>query len=74
MAERQEINKERGETLRKMLKGEEYDIEIIKRSYTGMSQDILKERKRIGGDWAIAAVTLTRDMRDHIRYPFYWIK
>ena len=52
-----------------MIKGEEYDIELIKQMYNGMAEDILRERKRIGGDWAIAAVTLTRDMRDHIRYP-----
>lgn len=32
-----------------------------------MCDDILSERKRIGGDWAIATIAMTREVRDHIR-------
>jgi len=35
--------------------------------YSCMCADILRERKRIGGDWAIATVAFTRALRDHIR-------
>jgi DNA polymerase III delta prime subunit len=69
LAERKEMCMRSNETFMKLFKGEEYDNEIMKEFYSGMSKDILSERKRIGGDWAIAAVTLTRDLRDHIRYP-----
>ena len=48
-------------------KGEEFNSDILREFYTAMCDDILRERKRIGGDWAIAAVTMTREMRDHIR-------
>jgi len=65
---------ERAEAIRKsstfffdMMAGKEYDIEMAKEFYGLMSEDIKRERKRIGGDWAIAAVTLSRDLRNHIR-------
>jgi len=67
LEERKEISRMGTESFMKMFSGEEYDIEPIRGFYTGMCADILSERRRIGGDWAIAAVTLTRDMRDLIR-------
>ena len=74
LAERKEVCKKANETFMKLFKGEEYDKEIMKEFNRGMSEDIIRERKRIGGDWAIAAVTLTCDIRDHIRYPWYRIR
>lgn len=50
-----------------MMAGQSYDKLIAEQFYDHMCQDIIKERKRIGGDWAIAAVTLTRHLRDFIR-------
>jgi hypothetical protein len=47
--------------------GEDYDKEIAIEYYEKMCEDIQRERKRIGRDWAIDAVTLTRDLRDFIR-------
>ena len=35
--------------------------------YYSLSEDIQRERERIGGDWAIASVVMLRDMRDFIR-------
>jgi len=54
----------------KILKGEELDEEDKQKFYAFygcMCDDILSERKRIGGDWAIATVAFTRALRDHIR-------
>ena len=68
LAERMELCKKSNDMFMKMFKGEDYEKDIMKEYYSGMCDDILRERKRIGGDWAIAAVTLTRELRDHIRY------
>ena len=67
LAERLEICKKGNNGFMAMYKGEAFPSEIMKEFYTAMCNDILSERKRIGGDWAIAAVTMTREMRDHIR-------
>eukprot|EP00091_Calanus_sinicus_P022987 TRINITY_DN7576_c0_g1_i3.p1 TRINITY_DN7576_c0_g1~~TRINITY_DN7576_c0_g1_i3.p1 ORF type:complete len:118 (+),score=36.63 TRINITY_DN7576_c0_g1_i3:244-597(+) len=40
---------------------------MLKEFYTAMCDDILSERKRIGGDWAIAGIAMNRELRDHIR-------
>jgi len=50
-----------------LLSGKEFDIEDYREFYTIMCEDIMRERKRIGGDWAVAGVALTRSVRDHIR-------
>ena len=47
--------------------GQEHDRELEREFYTHMCADINRERARIGGDWAIAAVTLNRQIRDRIR-------
>jgi len=49
------------------LKGEEYEKAFFDNYYTLMCEDIRGEKERIGGDWAIAHCTMTRDMRDFIR-------
>ena len=67
LAERKEICKRANDMFMATFKGEEFNSDIMKEFYTAMCDDILSERKRIGGDWAIAAVTMTREMRDHIR-------
>jgi len=50
-----------------LFSGKEFDIENFRELYTIMCEDIIRERKRIGGDWAVAGVAFTRSMRDHIR-------
>jgi len=67
LAERSKICKKANDMVMGVYKGEEFNSKIMKEYYNAMCADILSERKRIGGDWAIAAVTLTREMRDHIR-------
>jgi len=67
LAERLKICQKATDMFLGVFKGEEFIPEIMKEYYNAMCADILSERKRIGGDWAIAAVTMTREMRDHIR-------
>jgi len=50
-----------------LFSGKEFNIEDYREFYTIMCEDIMRERKRIGGDWAVAGVALTQSMRDHIR-------
>ena len=67
LEERMEVCKKANDMFMAIFNGVEYDLEDAKDFYSSMCDDILSERKRIGGDWAIAAVTLTRELRDHIR-------
>ena len=50
-----------------ILNGKEFDLEVAKEFYSCKCNDILSERKRIGGDWVIADAAFTRNLRDHIR-------
>ena len=50
-----------------ILNGKELDLEVAKEFYSCMCDNILSERKRIGGDWVIAHIAFTRNLRDHIR-------
>merc|ERR1712123_54606 len=67
---RAKICKEANDAFMMILNGEELGVEEKKRFYafySCMCADILRERKRIGGDWAIATCAFTRVLRDHIR-------
>merc|ERR1712215_341210 len=68
LEERKELMKRSMPVFADMMSGKDYDKELAKEFYGAMCEDIKRERKRIGGDWAIAAVTLSRDLRDIIRY------
>ena len=50
-----------------LMKGEEYKKELIMEFYTEMAGDIMRQRERIGGDWAVANVVYSREIRDKIR-------
>ena len=50
----------------KMTEGREYDFEKVWRFYKGVCEDVAREKKRIGGNWAIAQVVPTRAIRDRI--------
>jgi len=54
-------------SMMKMMARKEYDMEPILVFYSNMCQDILNERKRLGGDFAITQAVATKEMRDHIR-------
>ena len=68
-----EGEKERSEFLMKLGKEEakmftgDYDKELFAEYFELLCGDIKRERARLGGDWAIAHVILTRDYRDQIR-------
>ena len=65
--QRMEICKKYMEFFKELLDGKGMNKEHLKAYFNALCDDILQERKRIGGDWAIAAVTLTRDVRDLVR-------
>ena len=49
------------------MEGGEYDKNCFDEYYTLMCGDIIREKARIGGRWAIAQCVFTRNMRDLIR-------
>ena len=51
------------------MSGQEYDKEVIRNYYIEMCNDITKQKERIGGDWAIAHVVFSREIRDMMRLP-----
>jgi len=50
-----------------LMTGKDYDKEVLMKYYQVLAADIKAEKKRIGGDWAIAHVLLTRELRDNMR-------
>ena len=50
-----------------MLQGKEYDRELFAEFYCQMAGDILRQKERIGGDWAIAMVLMTAHIRAVLR-------
>merc|ERR1712179_735348 len=70
--ERQELFRRVNKAFMKLFgdSGEELndiDYKVIKEGYKAMCDDIKKERERMGGDWAICCVLLTRKIRDIVR-------
>ena len=75
LAERREIEKDVQRLFRRMM-DDGYQVEFddgedakkMKRYYQRLCENILQERKRIGGDWAVAsAAMLDRDWRQYVR-------
>ena len=50
-----------------LIEGKEYDFDQLGKFYSLMANDIAREQKRIGGDFAVAHAVPTRKVRDHIR-------
>ena len=50
-----------------LMQGKDYEKEPLLEYYRLMAEDIAREKKRIGGDFAIAHVLLTADIRAEIR-------
>jgi len=51
----------------KFMAGEEPVSNLTSDYFEMLGKDIYKERKRIGGDWAVAGVAVNREMRDLMR-------
>ena len=68
MKERAASAKIMQDTVAKILQGQTYDTEEFKKFYKAMATDILREKNRIGGNWAVAYVILQREIRDCLRY------
>jgi len=63
--ERKEVVKSAMKEWEKIMAGnEEYQLEDF---YAMMCEDILRERKRVGGDWVVAQAVPTRKLRDLIK-------
>jgi len=69
-AERSELVQKAQSLWGKLMSGQEYDKELFKNYYKEMCKDITKQKERIGGDWAIAHVVFSREIRDMMREIF----
>ena len=67
MEERKKVTQDCHTIWRDLMAGKDYDKELFRKYYQALTGDIKKEKKRIGGDWAIAHVLLTRELRDNMR-------
>ena len=50
-----------------LMAGRDYDKELMMEYFTHLALDIKREKKRIGGNFAIATVVFDRQGRDHLR-------
>ena len=50
-----------------LMSGKGINRELMRTYYSAMAEDIGSEKKRIGGDWAIAHVILVKEIRDMMR-------
>ena len=48
-------------------KFEDANFDLLKPFFKFLADDLVKQRKRIGGDWAIAQAIFSRDQRDFFR-------
>ena len=67
MQERKEMVQSSRKVWADLMAGKEYDKEQLNKYYQLMAGDISSEKKRIGGNWAIAHVLLTREIRENMR-------
>merc|ERR1712179_823857 len=67
MEERQSVVKKCQNAWGDLMAGNEYDKEVLIEYYRHMAEDIASEKRRIGGNFAIAHVLLTSEVRAAIR-------
>ena len=67
MKERSQIINASKNIFGEIMAGKEYDKEVFKKFYQEMGEDIKREKERIGGDFAVAHVVLTKEVRDVLR-------
>ena len=51
-----------------IMAGQQHDQAAFLTVYEAMAEDIRRERARIGGDWAVANVVISREIRDRMRW------
>ena len=67
MEERKSVTKKTQAVWGNLMQGKEYDKDVMYDYYRHLAADIAREKKRIGGDWAVATVLLTAGVRELIR-------
>ena len=67
MEERKAVGKKIQKTWANLMQGKEYDKEALLEYYSLMAADIASEKKRIGGDFAVAHVLLSAEVRAAMR-------
>ena len=67
MEERKKVSQSCQKIWPDLVAGKDYDKEMFREFYQALAGDIKEQKKRIGGDWAVAHVLLTREMRDSMR-------
>lgn len=67
MKERAAVAQIYKEACGRIMQGQPCNTDELKKFYTAMATDILNEKKRIGGNWAVAHMILQREVRDHLR-------
>ena len=51
----------------KIFEGKEHDKEALYEFYHHLAMDVAREKKRIGGDFVIASILMSADIREHLR-------
>ena len=69
-SERAAFMKQAAEIWGPLMAGQEYDQSVMSEYFRLMAEDIATQKKRIGGNWAVATVVFNRADRDVIRYDF----
>ena len=67
MQERQTLYAVANDLVGAILTGKEHNREEANKVYSAMAEDIKREKKRIGGHWAVAGMVMTREARDNLR-------
>jgi len=70
LEKRREVCGKANKMWEQILTGQDIDKELLKLFFEALSEDIDKERRRIGGDWVVAAVAMNEEVRNIIRLKF----
>ena len=57
-----------GKAMKARQPGELVDLSGMEGGYRALCEDVARERRRIGGDWAVAGVLFNRQIRDFVRW------
>ena len=67
MEERKVVIDKTVEEWNKVMQGGKFDTEVMAEFYRHLAIDVAREKKRIGGDFVIANILITADIREHVR-------
>ena len=70
MEERREVVQRTQGVWGNLMAGKGYDEGVLDEYYCHLAADIAREKKRIGGNWAVATALLTASVRAVIRFVF----